>query len=97
MYSIRSVYAEASQLIRPQLMLQHRSFYGTESNLSFNISNEAQSNRRRRHPHPVIDRIVRVNQAGERGAVMMHSGKLCALSKLTDREAIKVRSVLVKS
>ena len=47
-----------------------------------------------RHPHPVIDRMVRVNQAGERSAVMIYAGQLAFLTKQEDRDTVKVKFVL---
>lgn len=49
------------------------------------------SMRSQRHPHPVLDRVIRVNHAGERSAVMIYTGQLAVLSKQdTDRDTVKV-------
>ena len=41
--------------------------------------------------HPALDRMIRVNQAGERAAVMIYAGQLAVLGKADDDGCIKVR------
>ena len=40
--------------------------------------------------HPTLDRMIRVNQAGERAAVMIYAGQLAVLGKADDDKSIQV-------
>lgn len=42
--------------------------------------------------HPIVDRIIRVNQAGERAAVMIYAGQSAILGKDEDGDCIQVTS-----
>lgn len=44
----------------------------------------------RQQPHPAIDKMIRVNQAGERAAVMICAGQIAILGKTTLGNCIEV-------
>ena len=44
----------------------------------------------RQQPHPALDKMIRVNQAGERAAVMICAGQIAILGKTALDNCIKV-------
>ena len=44
----------------------------------------------REQPHPAVDKMIRVNQAGERAAVMMCAGQIAVLGKTALGNCIEV-------
>jgi demethoxyubiquinone hydroxylase (CLK1/Coq7/Cat5 family) len=43
----------------------------------------------RKQPHPALNRMIRVNQAGERAAVMICAGQIAVLGKSALGEVVK--------
>ena len=44
----------------------------------------------KQQPHPTLDRMIRVNQAGERAAVMIYAGQIAVLGKTVLGNCIEV-------
>ena len=66
------------------------SFSEAASSRDAEVSGEECSRKFRSVAHPALDRMIRVNQAGERAAVMIYAGQLAVLGKADDDDCIKV-------
>ena len=44
----------------------------------------------RQQPHPTLDKMIRVNQAGERAAVMIYAGQIAVLGNTAINNCIEV-------
>ena len=57
------------------------------------ITSYSSSRRYTTRPHPSIDRIIRVNHAGERGADRIYAGQMAVLGNTSSGPVVKVSHV----